>query len=92
MENRIKITEINETEYVGQNQFPKRTIEAETIENNPQTYLFEFHHDNVTMPDAFKVGDELTISYDMRGKKWKKPEHSKYSYFVTLVAWNLKRS
>ena len=91
MEKRIKIISINETEYVGQTQFAKRTVEAETVENYPQTLLFEFHHDNVSIPDAFKVKDELTISFDIRGKKVIK-ENQKPMFFTTLVAWNLKRS
>lgn len=91
MEKRIKIISINETEYVGQNQFPKRTIEAETVENYPQTLLFEFHHDNVVIPSSFKEQDELTISFDIRGKKVTK-ENQKPMFFTTLVAWNLKRS
>lgn len=57
----------------------------------PQYLKFEFNNDHCNKLDNFKVGDKVTVSFDLRGKAWRNPETNKEVYFNSLVAWKIER-
>jgi hypothetical protein len=40
--------------------------------------------------DAFKVGNQLEVSFNLRGREWTSPA-GEVKYFNTLEAWRLER-
>ena len=40
------------------------------------------------MLDNFSVGDEVKVSFDLRGRKWINPKQEEV-YFNTLQAWRI---
>lgn len=49
---------------------------------------FQMTQDKVTLIDAFKIGDEVKVSFNIKGRKWEK--EGKVNYFSNLEAWRLE--
>ncbi|MHA7877554.1 MAG: DUF3127 domain-containing protein [Bacteroidota bacterium] len=85
-----KIIEIQETQQVSDT-FRKRTFILEYAEN-PQ-YLeyisFELVQDRCELLDSFQPGQDIEVSFNLRGRKWVNPE-GVTKYFNTLQAWRLE--
>ena len=44
--------------------------------------------DKCTLPDKFKAGDMIKVTFNLRGRKWEKD--GKVNYFTNLEAWKLE--
>ena len=69
--------------------FAKREFVVETAEEYPQTIKFEFTQAKCDELDNVKVGDSVSVSFNVRGRKWTNKE-GKDIYFVTLQAWRMQ--
>ena len=58
--------------------FKKRQIVIETEEDYPQTIAFDFLQDRCSIPDDYKVDDEVRVYFNVSGREWKG------KYFVNL--------
>ena|SRR5699024_1639878 len=87
MEIKGKVHEIGEVEQITDT-FKKRELIVEYSEN-PQfvEYLkFEATQDRVSIFDKLAVGDEVEVSFNLRGRPWTNKE-GVTMYFNSLVAW-----
>lgn len=89
---RGKLHEIYETKQITDT-FRKREFIVEYSDNPkyPQYIKFELSQDNTSLLDMFKVGDEVDIAFDLRGKPWTNKEGVK-TYFTSLAAWKISLS
>ncbi len=83
---RIKL--INDTMSFGSNNFRKREIVLTTDEQYPQNIQIEFVQDKCQLLDQYVVGDNVTISINLRGIEWINPE-GKAKYFNTIQGWRI---
>jgi hypothetical protein len=84
-----KIVEIQDAQQVSET-FKKRSFVLEYAEN-PQyaEYIsFETIQDKCSLLDNFHAGQEVEVSFNLRGRKWINPE-GETRYFNTLQAWRL---
>lgn len=66
---------IEKTEIVGQKEYTD--------------YIkFELTQDKVNLIDSINPGDEITVHFNLRGRKWEKD--GKVSYFTNLQAWKIE--
>lgn len=49
---------------------------------------FQCVQDKTSMPDKFNIGDEIKVSFNIKGTKWMKD--GKESYFTNLDAWRME--
>lgn len=84
-----KITEIFDTQQIS-DRFSKREFVIEYAENPqyPQFVKFELTQDKCDMIDQYKVGDEVDVHFNVRGRAWTNPK-GQTQYFNTLQAWRL---
>ena len=84
-----KIIVINDEQQVTDS-FKKRSFVVETTtDQHPQSILLELHQTYVDLIDAYEIGQEVTVSINIRGKAYAKPlEETKY--FNSLVAWKIQ--
>lgn len=52
--------------------FKKRTLWIETIEQYPQFIAIDFTRDNTSLLDSFRQGDEVSVSFNVGGRKYTK--------------------
>ncbi len=78
-----------ETQTIGDS-FRKREFVLEYAENPtyPELIKFEFIQDKCELLDAYNVGQNVTVDYNLKGRKWTDPKGVD-KYFNTLQAWRI---
>lgn len=56
----------------------------------PQYISMQLTQDKCALLDAYQVGDEIKVSFNLRGREWSGPEGVRY--FNSLEAWRIERS
>lgn len=89
MEIKGKVHEISPVITVS-DKFKKRELILEYVENPsyPEFIKFEANQDRVAIFDTIKVGDQVELSFNLRGRPWT-DKTGKVVYFNTLVAWRV---
>jgi single-strand DNA-binding protein len=77
-----KIKLINSTETFGSG-FTKREFVITTAEQYPQDVKFEVVKDKCNTLDKYKVGQEITVQFNIRGNEYGG------KYYVSLQAWKI---
>lgn len=83
------IKEIGETQVVSE-KFKKRDfVVTDNSTQYPQHILFQIAQDKVVFLDAWEVGDEIKVHFNLRGREWTSPQ-GELKHFNTLEAWRLE--
>ena len=69
--------------------FVKRELVIATDENYPQSILIEFVQDKVDLLDKYKVGDNVTVSINIRGREWPSPQ-GEVKYINSIHGWRVQ--
>lgn len=81
--------------HVGQDQqvtasFKKRELVVTTDEQYPQQILIEFVQDKTEYLDGYKVGEDVIVKINLRGREWINPQ-GETKYFNQIVGWQISR-
>ena len=90
MEVVAKIKLIRDTQKVSE-KFQKREFVVETNDQYPQLLQLELQGNNCDIIDAYKVGQEVSCSLNLRGRMWTNPQGEE-KYFNTIVCWKIQPS
>ncbi len=90
MEVKGKIKLITETKTYGSNGFRKREMVVTTDEQYPQFINIEFVQDKTDLLNNFKVGDEVEVSINLRGREWVSPQ-GETKYFNSIQGWRITK-
>lgn len=80
------ISVIMETKSYGDNGFQKRDFVINTGGEYSQEIKMELVKDKCDIIDDFEVGDEVTVSFNIRGNQ------NNDRYYVNLHAWKITRN
>jgi len=69
--------------------FAKREFVIETDEQYPQMVKFELMQDKCDLIDKHRVGEEITVHFNVAGRKWS-DKQGKDVYFVSVKAWRIE--
>ncbi|HLW50290.1 MAG TPA: DUF3127 domain-containing protein, partial [Sphingobacteriaceae bacterium] len=91
MEIRGKVHEIGTTQQVTDT-FKKRDLIVLYAENPqfPEYIRFEATQDRTSIFDNLEIGDEVEVSFNLRGRPWTNRE-GVTTYFNSLVAWRVSK-
>lgn len=84
-----KVKLINETQTFGSNGFRKRDLVVTTDEQYPQMILIEFIQDKCDALNSYKVGQDVKVSINIRGREWINPE-GEAKYFNSIQGWRIE--
>jgi hypothetical protein len=89
MEVKGKVHEIGALQQLSET-FKKRDLVIEYAENPtyPEYIKFETMQDKTSLLDSVKVGDEVEVAFNLRGRPWT-DKAGKVSYFNSLIIWRL---
>lgn len=89
MEIKGKVHEIGAVQQVSET-FKKRDLIIEYAENPtyPEYIRFESLQDKTALLDNLKAGDEVEVSFNLRGRPWTNKD-GVTSYFNSLVVWRI---
>lgn len=85
-----KLIAIFPTEYRGEKQFATRNFAIEIEGQYPQQVQFQCVQDRCGILDDYAVGQEVEVSFDLRGREWVNKD-GKTVYFTTLNAWRIAK-
>ncbi|RJE74672.1 MULTISPECIES: DUF3127 domain-containing protein [Reichenbachiella] len=90
MEIKAKLLEKYDTATFGASGFKKREFVVEYAENPqyPEFVKFELIQDKCEQLDAFNIGQELNVAFNLKGRKWTNPQ-GQVVYFNSLQAWRI---
>ena len=71
--------------------FKKREFAIKTSGEYSQEIGLEVTQDKVDLLDTFKVGDNITASVNLRGRKWTNADGIN-KYFNTIQAWRVVKN
>lgn len=84
-----KLTVIKDKELVGQlRKFSKRECVLRENSGKHEEILIEFHQDDCSMLDAYKVGDEVSININLRGRSWNAPG-GETKWYNSIQGWQI---
>jgi hypothetical protein len=77
---------------VVSDKFSKRefVITTDTSTQYPQYISLQLTQDKCSLLDAYQTGDEMKVSFNLRGREWAGPDGIKY--FNSLEAWRLEKA
>ncbi len=79
----------NEAQQVSE-KFKKRDfVLTDNSSQYPQHISFQLTQDKTSLIDQYKVGDEIKVHFNLRGREWTSPQ-GEIKYFNTLEAWRLE--
>jgi len=67
-------------------------LEFVITDNNPkypQHISFQLTNDRCDLLDKYKVGDQINVHFNLRGREWTSPS-GETKYFNTLEAWKIE--
>ncbi|MFI5204603.1 MAG: DUF3127 domain-containing protein [Flavobacteriales bacterium] len=72
--------------------FRKREfVVMETGSPYPQEVIFQLVQEKVDLLEGYQVGDEIEVSFNLRGRAWTSPKDGITKYFNSLDAWKIAR-
>lgn len=89
MEVQGKIKMIDETKEYGNNGFRKREMVVTTEEQYPQHLLIEFVQDKTDLLNSYKVGQNVRVHINLRGREWTNPQ-GETKYFNSIQGWRIE--
>jgi translation initiation factor IF-3 len=91
MEVQGKIKIVGKTETVGSGGFTKRDIVVITDEQYPQHISIQFVQDKTELLNSYKVGQDVKISINLRGREWTSPQ-GEVKHFNTIQGWRIEKA
>lgn len=70
--------------------FVKREIVITTEEQYPQHISIEFNQDKCDLLDHYKVGQDVEVGINLRGREWTNPQ-GETKYFNSIQGWKIKK-
>jgi len=80
---------VNETQTFGAKGFKKRELVVTTDEQYPQDIMIEFVQDKCDILNKYKVGQNVKVSINLKGREWVNPEGIA-KYFNTIQGWRIE--
>jgi len=84
-----KIKVINPEQVVSAS-FKKRELVITTEDQYPQHIIMEFNQDKCSILDGYKVGENVKVSINLRGRDWVNPQ-GETRYFNSIQGWRIER-
>ena len=83
---------IGDTQQVKET-FQKRAFVVSVMDGNYEQLIeCQVTKDKCRELDGYKVGDQVRVLFNLRGRKWHNPTKGIDQYFTTLEAWKLERN
>ena len=61
-----------------------------TQEQYPQTIPVEFVQDKTDLLNNFKLGQNVKVNINLRGREWENPQTKEVKYFNTIQGWRIE--
>ncbi len=84
-----KIKLLGEVQTYG-NDFTKKEVVITTLEQYPQDISIEFVKGAIDKLDGFKVGQNVKIGINIKGREWTNPDTGQVKHFNSIQGWRIE--
>ena len=84
-----KIKLLGDVQVIGAKGFQKRELVVTTDEQYPQMIMIEFVQDKCDLLNNYKVGQDVKVSINLRGREWINPQ-GVAKYFNQIQGWRIE--
>ena len=84
-----KVKLIGDVQTFGSAGFRKRELVVTTDEQYPQMIMIEFLQDKVDLLNNYKVGQDVKVSINLRGREWINTQ-GEAKYFNSITGWRIE--
>ena len=81
---------IKDTVQISEKFAKREFVISDTSSMYPQDILFQAVQDKCSMLDAVNEGEQVDVSFNLRGREWTSPQ-GEVKYFNTLDAWRIEK-
>lgn len=81
---------VKDTQVVSEKFKKREFVLTDDSSQYPQYISFQLSQDNVEKLDGVKVGDRITVKFNLRGREWTSPQ-GEVKYFNTLDVWFVQK-
>ena len=85
----VKVT--NETQQVSEKFKKREFVVTDASGNYPQDISFQLTQDRCDQLDGINVGEQVNVSFFIRGREWTSPK-GEVKYFNSLDVWKIEKS
>lgn len=82
---------VNDTVQVTEKFSKREFVVTDTSSMYPQDIMFQAVQDKCAMLDGIQVGEQVEVSFNLRGREWTSPQ-GEVKYFNTLDAWRIEKA
>lgn len=62
-----------------------------TNDQYPQTIKIDFINDKCSLLDAVNIGDDVSVSINLRGREWEDTKNLEIKYFNQIQGWKIEK-
>lgn len=84
------IHKINDVQQISDTFSKREFVVTDENDKYPKFINFELIKDNVDLLGTFKVGDSVTVSFNLDGRSWVNPKTNEERFFNSLKAWRIE--
>lgn len=81
---------INATAQITEKFSKREFVVTDTTSQYPQDILFQATQDKCGLLDQFSAGDQVEVSFNLRGREWTSPQ-GEVKHFNTIEAWRIEK-
>jgi hypothetical protein len=80
---------INDVQQISDSFKKREFVVVDASGQYAQTILFQAVQDRCELLDNFKVGDNVEVTFFLRGREWTNPKDGSIRFFNSLDAWKV---
>ncbi len=81
---------IKATQTVSEKFRKREFVVTDNSSQYPQDIQFQLAQDRCELLDAYKPGDHVEVTFNLRGREWTSPKDGEVKYFNTLDVFKLQ--
>lgn len=81
---------INDVQQISDSFKKREFVVVDASGQYAQTILFQAVQDRVELLDNFKIGDNVEVTFFLRGREWTNPKDGVVKFFNSLDAWKIE--
>ncbi len=85
-----KLVVKNDTQQIKDTFKKREFVISDEGSQYPQEIAFQLVQDKCDLIEAFQIGQEIKVNFNIRGRRWENPNTKEVKFFNSLDAWRIE--
>jgi hypothetical protein len=82
----------NDTQQINDTFKKREFVVTDNSSQYPQDILFQLTQARCDVLDPFNEGEEVSVTFNLRGREWTNPKDGQVRYFNSLDVWKMEKA